>query len=79
MMATLQVAAAMLLIVVTVLLLTHLNDGTKARRESAHDSCELIKGLAVSGTPKAKLSDLKAYINGTSLKNCSTYARTVIK
>lgn len=64
------------LVVATIAILLAVN----ARRESAHDSCELLRGLVYAATTHAprQRAAANAYIQATPLRNCNDYARRLV-
>lgn len=77
-MAAAQTVSAAILIVITILVLAHLNDVSTARMEAAKDSCVLLVGLVNAATPPSQQAEARAYKNHTPLKNCNTYAHTIL-
>lgn len=50
-----------------------------SRRDSARDSCQLIKGLVYSAAPPSRLASVNSYVAGTPLHDCRAYARKLVK
>lgn len=78
--AAFNVVVGLVLVVLTILVLLHLNDVPTARTESARDSCQLIKGLALAATGGSKQATARAtaYIASTPLKDCRIYADRIV-
>lgn len=76
-MAGTQTVTAILLIVVTILVIIHLNDVTAARRDAARDSCVLLVGLVDAATPPSRKALAQEYKAKTPLKNCTAYAKAI--
>lgn len=54
---------------------------TTARRQSAYDSCYLLRGVifhATTGNPAGRKA-AERFINRTSLRDCMVYARTIVR
>lgn len=45
------------------------------RVDSRYDSCQLIRGLVTTATPKSRQAAARAYIQRTPLRDCHLYAR----
>lgn len=72
-------ATAVIATVALALAITGLIDQTANRRDSAHDSCELLRGLVLTAAPAARQAAVKAYIARTPLRNCNQYADRIVK
>jgi hypothetical protein len=78
--AAFNVVVGLVLVGLTTLVLFHLNDVPTARTESARDSCQLLKGLALAATAGSKgaTTRTKAYIHSTVLSDCNMYADHIV-
>jgi hypothetical protein len=79
--AVFSVGVGVVIVVLTTLVLIHLNDVPTARRDAARDSCTLIVGLAraAAGHDAKALKAANVYIARTPLHDCNTYARALVK
>jgi hypothetical protein len=50
-----------------------------SRRQSARDSCQLIRGLVLTATTSARQAAVEHYIKSTPLHDCSEYARKLVR
>lgn len=50
-----------------------------SRRDSARDSCRLLRGLVLTATPPERTGAVDGYIARTPLHDCSEYARSLVK
>lgn len=81
--AVTSIAATIALGVATVALvvaLVHAGDVATSRRDSARDSCQLLRGLMYAATTKApkQRAAARAYINHTPLRDCRIYAARIV-
>lgn len=68
------VVVGVVTIILTVLVLIHLDDVTTARVESAQDSCNLVVGLVRAGETARTRAKVEHYIQTTVLHDCHEYA-----
>lgn len=80
-MAVLQVLSGAILIVISVLVIVHLNDVNTSRYDAARDSCRLLTGLVTTAASASPVAERRArtYIRHTPLRDCNKYAHSVIR
>jgi hypothetical protein len=76
-----QIVTSVIAIVALSFAIAALTETTHSRRESARDSCQLLRGLVYAATTKApaQRTAAAAYIARTPLHDCNAYARQLIK
>lgn len=50
-----------------------------SRRDSARDSCQLLRGLVLTATPPERAAAVAHYIAHTPLRDCTQYARRLVR
>lgn len=75
----LTILCVVIAVVALVLAVLALGEITQSRRQSATDSCHLIRGLVLTATPKSRLPTVQAYIANTPLHDCGDYAKAIVR
>lgn len=74
-----SIIGAVVAVIALMIAISHQNDVTTSRRESARDSCLLFRGLVRHATPPSRSADERAFELRTPLYDCRVYARSVVR
>lgn len=74
-----QIVTSLVAIAALIVAIMGLVDVTNSRRDSARDSCLLLRGLVLKATTPSRAAAVHAYIANTPLRDCDNYAMTVVR